>query len=51
MMLVGVGTVVAWGMTPWAGAVFKALPGMLAPLLVYGAARATGLARGAERAS
>mgnify|MGYP002039418760 CR=1 FL=1 len=37
MMAVGVGTVVLWGASPWAGDVFKALPGLLAPMVVYGA--------------
>ena len=35
MMAVGVGTVLAWGASPWAGDVFKALPGMLAPSILY----------------
>lgn len=38
MMAVGIATVVLWGYTPWSDAVFKALPGMMAPMLVYGLA-------------
>jgi len=38
MMVSGIATVVAWGASPWADAVFKALPGVLVPLLIYGLA-------------
>lgn len=46
MMAVGVLTVVLWDASPWAESVFKALPGMVAPLVVYGAWRV--FARGAS---
>ncbi len=36
MMLSGLATVVLWGMSPYADIVFKALPGMLVPLIIYG---------------
>ena len=35
MMGSGVATVLLWGASPYAGAVFKALPGMAVPLLLY----------------
>ena len=34
-MSLGIVTVVVWGYTPWADHVFKALPGLLVPLLLY----------------
>ena len=37
MMWVGLGTVFAWGLSPWADSVFKAFPGMVAPMLLYAA--------------
>lgn len=45
MMVTGVTVVFAWGASPYAGAVFKALPGILVPLLLYGIAHVTGLTR------
>lgn len=36
MMAVGVGVVFGWGASPWADSVFKALPGIMVPLIVYG---------------
>lgn len=38
MMTSGLATVVAWGASPWADSVFKALPGIAVPLLIYGSA-------------
>ncbi len=38
MMLVGISTVVAWGESAFSGAIFKAMPGMLAPFVFYGLA-------------
>jgi sodium/proline symporter len=35
MMATGIVTVFLWGASPWADAVFKALPGLMAPLLLY----------------
>ncbi len=35
MMAVGLATIVLWGNSPWSGAVFKALPGFIAPLIIY----------------
>lgn len=46
MMATGLVTVVAWGASPWAGSVFKVMPGMLAPLLLYAATRAIQRLRG-----
>lgn len=37
MIVAGLGTVVAWGYTPYSGSVFKALPGMVVPCLIYAA--------------
>ncbi|HIB66059.1 MAG TPA: sodium/proline symporter [Phycisphaerales bacterium] len=36
MMVTGLSTVVLWGYSGFAGSVFKALPGMLIPLILYG---------------
>ncbi len=36
MMGVGIATVVLWGQTPWSGAIYKAMPGILAPCVFYG---------------
>lgn len=36
MMASGLVTVIAWGESSWGGAVFKAMPGMLVPMLLYG---------------
>ena len=36
MMAAGIATVVLWGASPWADSVFKALPGMVVPLVIYG---------------
>lgn len=36
MMALGVGVVFAWGASPWADSVFKAFPGIMAPVLLYG---------------
>ncbi len=44
MMAGGLVTVIAWPLTPWGDAVFKALPGMAVPLLLYGGVRALGRA-------
>jgi sodium/proline symporter len=44
MMATGITTVVLWGASSYGDAVFKALPGILVPCLVYGAARLAGLA-------
>lgn len=41
MMLSGLITVVAWGESPYSASVFKALPGMLVPLALYGLASVT----------
>jgi sodium/proline symporter len=38
MMISGLATVIGWGASPWADSVFKALPGMVVPFLVYGLA-------------
>lgn len=38
MMAVGVGTVLAWGASPYTDSIFKVLPGMLAPLILYAVA-------------
>ncbi len=38
MMATGLVTVVLWGNSGWSDAIFKALPGMITPLLVYGMA-------------
>ena len=35
MMLSGLATVIAWRFTPWSGAVYEILPGMLVPLAMY----------------
>jgi len=35
MMGLGIATVVLWGESPWAGAMYKAMPGILAPCLLY----------------
>jgi sodium/proline symporter len=35
MMASGLATVIAWGSSPWSGAIFKALPGMIVPLVIY----------------
>jgi len=42
MMTLGIGTVVAWGESPWGSALYKVLPGMVAPLLLYAGWYATG---------
>ncbi|MFT5586162.1 MAG: sodium/proline symporter [Cognaticolwellia sp.] len=36
MMGTGVAVVFAWGASPWSDSVFKALPGILAPVILYG---------------
>jgi hypothetical protein len=36
MMATGVGVVFAWGASPWSGSMFKALPGIMVPVLLYG---------------
>lgn len=36
MMATGVAVVFVWGASPWSDAVFKALPGIVAPSLIYG---------------
>jgi len=38
MMLSGLATTVAWGFFPFAGNVYRALPGMLVPLILYAVA-------------
>lgn len=35
MMASGIATVLAWEASPWSSAVFKALPGLVVPLLIY----------------
>ena len=35
MMATGVAVVFAWGASPWASSVFKALPGIMAPVALY----------------
>lgn len=35
MMGVGLAVVILWESTPWASSVFKALPGFMAPLIIY----------------
>jgi sodium/proline symporter len=35
MMGVGLAVIIFWGNSPWSGAVFKAMPGFIAPLIVY----------------
>ncbi len=35
MMTTGLSIVIYWGASDWSGAVFKALPGFVAPLLIY----------------
>ena len=35
MMGAGLVSVIAWRATPWADAVYEALPGVLVPLLIY----------------
>jgi sodium/proline symporter len=40
MMTTGVATIAFWGASPWSGAVFKLLPGMLVPLAIYASATA-----------
>ena len=35
MMASGIATVFAWGASPWSGSIFKAMPGMLVPLILY----------------
>lgn len=45
MMATGIAVIIAWGNSPWAGAVYKVLPGLIAPFLVYGLWRVT-LGRG-----
>lgn len=36
MMVAGIATVVAWGASPYADAMYKLLPGMVVPMLIYG---------------
>lgn len=40
MMVTGPATVFWWGSTPWSGDVFRLLPGLIVPLVVYAAWRA-----------
>jgi sodium/proline symporter len=40
MMVVGISTVIAWGESQWSGAIFKAMPGMIAPFVFYALAAA-----------
>jgi sodium/proline symporter len=40
MMSVGLGTVLFWEISPWNESVFKLLPGMVAPFLLYAVAQA-----------
>jgi sodium/proline symporter len=40
MMAAGLGTVWSWESSSWSGAVFKLLPGMLVPLVIYAIAQA-----------
>jgi hypothetical protein len=35
MMVAGLATVFAWGASPWAGDIFKLLPGMLVPFTIH----------------
>ena len=50
MMVSGVGTVFAWGASPWADSVFKALPGMIVPFVIYGVGRVFTTMRAPEEA-
>jgi predicted phage tail protein len=38
MIVSGLVTTVAWGFFPFAGNVYRAMPGMLVPMVIYGAA-------------
>ncbi|MCA9539419.1 MAG: sodium/proline symporter [Myxococcales bacterium] len=42
MMTSGIATVIAWGASPWADDVFKALPGIAVPLIIYALAMFVG---------
>ena len=43
MIFSGLATVILWELSPWAGDVFKLLPGLVVPLLLYGAASLLGM--------
>jgi hypothetical protein len=45
MMASGLATVVLWGQSEWSGSVFKAMPGMIVPVVLYFVANALGLNR------